>query len=521
MRDRQTRCGRRFLRATILGVGLLLAMTACSEKESAGQPSDGALPDGQYRVEVELTGGSGRATVESPALLAVQDGALTASVVWSSDSYDYMVVGDETYFPVNETGNSTFEIPVAALDEAIPVTADTTAMGAPHEIEYTLTFFSDGLVPADQAANQQVESTAPETPEESQAPVEAGSVSSSLVPSGSMELAAAREFTVDYYEGGYAVICIHGTDRYLAVPAGAQPPEDLAEDVTVIRTPIENTYLAASAVMDMFVSLDALDTVCFSSLSADSWYLDVPKRAMEAGEIRYAGKYSEPDYEQIVAADCGLAIESTMIYHTPEVKERLEQFGVPVLVDYSSYETEPLGRTEWVKLYGLLTGRQEEAEAAWAAQQEAFSQASAPSTGKTVAFFYITASGEVNVRKPSDYLAKMIGIAGGTYLFDDLGDKDDTASSTMSLQMEEFYAAAKNADYMIYNSTIEGELSSVEELLQKSPLLAKCKAVEDGNVYCTTKNIYQSSMALGTILTDLHHIIAEDGGDLTYLYRLD
>ena len=93
-------------------------MTACSEKESAGQPSDGALPDGQYRVEVELTGGSGRATVESPALLAVQDGALTASVVWSSDSYDYMVVGDETYFPVNETGNSTFEIPVAALDEA-------------------------------------------------------------------------------------------------------------------------------------------------------------------------------------------------------------------------------------------------------------------------------------------------------------------------------------------------------------------------------------------------------------------
>ena len=82
-------------------------MTACSGKESAGQPSDGALPDGQYRVEVELTGGSGRATVESPALLAAQDGALTASVVWSSDSYDYMVVGDETYFPVNETGNST------------------------------------------------------------------------------------------------------------------------------------------------------------------------------------------------------------------------------------------------------------------------------------------------------------------------------------------------------------------------------------------------------------------------------
>lgn len=141
MRDRQTQCGRRFLWATILGVGLLLTMTACSGKEPASQPSDGTLADGEYRVEVELTGGSGRATVESPALLTVRDGSLTASVVWSSDSYDYMVVGDETYFPVNETGNSTFEIPVAALDEDIRVTADTTAMGAPHEIEYTLTFF--------------------------------------------------------------------------------------------------------------------------------------------------------------------------------------------------------------------------------------------------------------------------------------------------------------------------------------------------------------------------------------------
>ena len=520
MRDRQTRCGRRFLWATILGVGLLLTMTACSRKETAAQPSDGVLADGTYQVEVELTGGSGRATVGSPALLTVRDGSLTASVVWSSSSYDYMVVGDETYFPVNETGDSTFEIPVEALDQPIPVTADTTAMGTPHEIAYTLTFFSEGLVPAGQGG-MPGESTVPETPATSGKPVRTGPVSASLVPSGSMELAAAREFTVDYYEGGYAVICIHGTDRYLAVPAGAEPPEDLAEDVTVIRTPIENTYLAASAVMDMFVSLDALDTVGFSSLSADGWYLDVPRRAMEAGEIRYAGKYSEPDYEQIVAADCGLAIESTMIYHTPEVKERLEQFGVPVLVDYSSYETEPLGRTEWVKLYGLLTGRKEEAEAAWSAQREAFSRAAAQPTGKTVAFFYITASGEVNVRKASDYLAKMIGIAGGTYLFDDLGDKDDTASSTMSLQMEEFYAAAKEADYMIYNSTIEGELSSVEELLQKSPLLAKCKAVKEGNVYCTTKNIYQSSMALGTILTDLHHIIAEDGGELTYLYRLD
>ena len=80
---------------------------------------------------------------------------------------------------------------------------------------------------------------------------------------------------------------------------------------------------------------------------------------METGDILYAGNYSAPDYEQILAEGCDLAIENTMVYHTPEVKEQLEKFGIPVMVDYSSYETEPLGRTEWVKLYGLLADRED------------------------------------------------------------------------------------------------------------------------------------------------------------------
>ncbi len=83
---------------------------------------------------------------------------------------------------------------------------------------------------------------------------------------------------------------------------------------------------------------------------------------MQAGQIAYAGKYSAPDYERILAAGCGLAIENTMIYHTPEVKEQLEQFGIPVLVERSSYESGPLARMEWIKLYGILLGKEEQAE---------------------------------------------------------------------------------------------------------------------------------------------------------------
>ena len=119
-------------------------------------------------------------------------------------------------------------------------------------------------------------------------------------------------------------------------------------------------------------------------------------------------------------------------------------------MDYSSYESHPLGRTEWVKLYGLLTGQQEAAESAFNAEKQAFESVSgAQPTGKTVAFFYITTNGKANVRRPSDYLAKMIEMAGGTYILEQDPD-DESKSSTMSMEMEAFYAQAKDADYIIY-----------------------------------------------------------------------
>lgn len=347
-------------------------------------------------------------------------------------------------------------------------------------------------------------------------------ISAELEYEDSMELIYAEKFSVDYYTGGFSLVTVNGSERYLVVPEGKESPGDLAEDITVLYQPLDRIYLVASAVMDMFISMDSLDVIRFTGTKAASWYLEEAREAVETGDILYAGNYSAPDYEQILAEGCDLAIENTMVYHTPEVKDQLEKFGIPVMVDYSSYETEPLGRTEWVKLYGLLAGREEEAAEAFAGQQEAFASiGDAEDTGKTVAFFYITSSGEVNVRKASDYLPKMIELAGGHYVFSDLGAEDDTASSTVSLQMEEFYAAAREADYLIYNSTIDGELSSVEELFGKSELLENFKAVREGNVYCTTRDLYQSSMELGTMIADIHGMLNGEEDGLTYLYRLD
>lgn len=107
------------------------------------------LSDGTYTVELDFEGGSGKASISSPATINVADGKITATFEWSSPNYDYMIVDGEKYLPVNEDGNSVFEIPVASLDEPMTVIGDTVAMSKPHEIEYTITFHPDTVTEAE------------------------------------------------------------------------------------------------------------------------------------------------------------------------------------------------------------------------------------------------------------------------------------------------------------------------------------------------------------------------------------
>lgn len=345
---------------------------------------------------------------------------------------------------------------------------------------------------------------------------------SELTPQSTTELKYAKQFTIEDYGNDLQLITIAQDRQYLLVPEGAQAPAGVPEEVTVLQQPIQNIYLTATAAMDLFRALDGLDAIRLSGTKESGWYLPEAQQAMEAGNILYAGKYSAPDYELILAQQCGLAVESTMIYHNPEVKEQLESLGIPVLVDYSSYESDPLGRMEWIKLYGALLGKEEEAARIFdeevAAVQPVLNQTN---TGKTVAFFYITNTGTVNVRKSGDYIAQLIRMAGGVYVPDNQNGDEENALSTMNIDMESFYAAAHDADVLIYNSTVDGELASLDELLKKSELLADFKAVQNGNVWCTGKNMFQSSMSLGRMIQEINAVLTQQDPDgLTYLYRL-
>lgn len=113
---------------------------------AAVEPMRLDMEDGEYAIEVDIAGGSGKASVSSPTILKVENGKAYAQLVWSSSNYDYMIVGTEKYLNTNtEDGNSTFEIPIAVMDAEMPVIADTTAMGTPHEVAYTLTFYRESI----------------------------------------------------------------------------------------------------------------------------------------------------------------------------------------------------------------------------------------------------------------------------------------------------------------------------------------------------------------------------------------
>lgn len=332
-----------------------------------------------------------------------------------------------------------------------------------------------------------------------------------------MELKYATQFQVYNYEGGYSYIRIVDGEDVLIVPEDGETPEGIGEDVVVLKRPLDKVYMAATSAMSLVNAIDGLDDIKFSSLEADGWYIEEATAAMNEGKIKYAGKYNTPDYEMLMGEGCDLAVESTMILHNPEVKEKLEELGIKVVIERSSYETHPLGRTEWVKLYGVLLDRQEEAEKAFEEEVAVMNELSdIENTGKTVAFFYINSSGGVVTRKSDDYVSKMIDIAGGNYIFENLGDPEKR-TSTVNMQMEEFYASAKDADYIFYNSSIVSEINSIEELIDLSPVLADFKAVKEGNVWCTGKNLFQETDKLGSVIRDMHTILTSDDENLQTL----
>lgn len=343
-----------------------------------------------------------------------------------------------------------------------------------------------------------------------------------LVYTDTLALSYADQFAVYHYEGGYSLIDMVNSDRILVVPAGKTAPDNLDGDIVVIQQPLRDVYLAATSAMALFDAIDALDTISF--VGSKHWYTENAVNAMERGDFAYAGKYNAPDYELLLNGGCQLAVESSMILHNPEVKEKMVELGIKTVVERSSYENHPLGRTEWVKLYGALLGKETEAEAVFETEVSKIRALEGlKNTGKTVAFFYISTAGNVVTYKSNGYVPAMINIAGGTYIFSDLGIEDEGKLSTVNMSMEEFYAAAADADIVIYNCSIASQLHTLEEFLSLHPVLGDLKAVKSNSVWCTTESMFQQTDKMGTIIREMNAIFTDttQQQEMTYIFKLE
>ena len=501
-------------------------------------------------------GGSGRMKIAC-TMVTLSGQSAWADLTFSSGKIVYVRIGETQYDPYyQDEKHSAYHIPVTLSQENV-IYGCTTAMSAPHEVEYTIYVEAgepvdeeeiplyyrfedekeadgeadkakDGQEEAASAENDREEAAADDNKDQEDADTvsqgkEAPKIGN-LVLEKQMDFTFADKVDIYYYEGGYKLIDVYDSARYFVLPQEADLPEGIEEDMTVIRSP-KNIYLAATSAMALFDAMDSLDVITLSSIRSDGWYVEAAKEAMEEGRIVFAGKYSEPDFELMLAKNCDLAIESTMILHSPKTKEMLEDLGIPVFIDRSSYEEHPLGRTEWVKVYGALLGREEAAEAFFETQAAIMKELEGfENTGKTVAFFAVNTSNSVVVRKASDYIPQMIELAGAHYVLADLPilNDEETRRTSIDITMEEFYANALNADYLIYNATIQNPIRSIEELLAKSELFADFKAVKEGNVWLADKYLYQATDIVGQLIRDIHLMVTDgDESEIVFLSKIE
>jgi len=307
-----------------------------------------------------------------------------------------------------------------------------------------------------------------------------GNYDGELVYDHSMELQYAKLFSVDYYKGGYKLITITNRDedtaivskqsKLLLVPDGMSAPSGVDSDTVILKTPVTNMLVSSTPVTSLMNASNCLDNISQVTYDKKSWYIDAVKKAFDDGKLTYVGDYKAPDYETIIAGAPTLAIFSTMLTSVPDVAEKLKELGINYILDQSTYEDHPLGRVEWAKLYAALCNEEDAATDMFNAQAAYVDTLSkAEKTGKSVAVFYITSKGKLYVRNAGDYLAQMVNIAGGDYIFSDL-NADKTGTQEMGI--ESFYEKAKDADYIIYVWNLGGKPSTLNDFTGYNSILA-------------------------------------------------
>lgn len=335
-----------------------------------------------------------------------------------------------------------------------------------------------------------------------------------LVKTGEMDLKYANSFSVEYYEGGYKMITDVYDMKTLLIPEGKEVPE-VEEDVSILHQPVDSYGVFSTVNMTMLRALDAIDKATIVTTPLNGWYVDDVIQKMENGDISFVGDNGSPDYELIKGANTDLILltgsqsESTLKMIDMFDKLEIDWIGMTIHM-----ENDPRGRLEWVKFMGALLDKEAEAEAFFEKELAKITEIENNTEESTeakpkVAYVRITDDG-YTVKNKGDYSVKMLEIAGGDYIFNDLNpDKD----GTLKISAEEFYKEAEDADIIIYEN-MGAFVGNMEQLMEKGEHLDGIKAIREGRVWVTKQNYWQSADKTGEMIEELRDIFLTPHGEL-------
>lgn len=340
-------------------------------------------------------------------------------------------------------------------------------------------------------------------------------------PPKKVELKYAKGFSIELIQDNCKLVTDAESNKYLLVPKGGKAPEGY-ENIPVVNIPVSRTICFSTAEVPYISQLGGVQAIKGVTAEKSSWYIEELVKSFDSGNTVFIGKKQTPDYELLK----GINPEMVFLPGKPEdlekQKAKLKELGFSYSAMENHLENDPLGRLEWIKYYGAFFDKMDEAESYFNQVEKNLKDMEKAMAGlkkPKVAYAFIL-KGTAYVPSAGSYYKRMVDIAGGDYIFNDLGLDDGGFSK---ITPEEFYVRAKDADILIYDNTSDVSTKSIEDLLKASPVLKDAKFVTSGNVWGVDRKIWQNNNKIDQIIKDMSSIIQPEqykGHEKTYYYKL-
>lgn len=366
---------------------------------------------------------------------------------------------------------------------------------------------------------------------------------SQLTSTGKEENTFAELFSIEHLkdenEKAYSKIEVFDKEKkldtsWLLLPEGVDKVSGAPAGVNIMTfRDRQNIMVSSASTMALINAMDALSKVPMTTADT-TWRIQEIKDAIDKGTVKEVGKYSKPDYEQIISIGAEkhvtFAVFSTMLDSVPDVYDQLTKTcNLRIMRDQSSYESHPLGRTEWIKIYGEIFDMRDKSDAVFNGQVEILNETSSKinvpeAERKTVLIFYTTSTKDTfYVRNAADYVTELVNLGGGKQV----AEIGPGKSGNTKRSQESFIQECSQADYVLYNWT-SGASGVKDESLQGlidarlGDWFKDFKAYKEGNVWRTSNDFYQKMDKMGEMVADIYKMLyGENVSDtLTYVNRL-